>query len=256
MNYLLKIKNFIKYRLLPVHNMHKHAAEQFYFEEYAKHVLPMLKQGQSLLDIGCQYGRFTIPAAFSGMKVIATDLHEKYFKYIRKNLKGHDIFFRREDIDTSLRTLAEESFDVVLCLELLYNLPDPAEKIKKLGQLVKPDGILISSHRTTGYYVYRYIRERNFQALQQIIEGTHSEYNAQNEDELVELYSAAGLNISEIIPIGMFSGFGSDPFSGIANPKKLNSEDKTELNRLETDPYLITQFSQNARYWLVISQHK
>jgi 2-polyprenyl-3-methyl-5-hydroxy-6-metoxy-1,4-benzoquinol methylase len=249
--------NFIRYRIIPPHNMHTHAAEKFYFGEYMLHLSPFFTRGKTLLDIGCQNGRFTIPAVRAGMAVTATDIRSSFFRYIQGRLHaGDQVEFRKESLEKTLNTLDPASFDVVMCIELLYNLPDAEGNLKRLAVLAKPGGIVIASHRTLGYYVYRFIKERNFKAVGQILKGQHPYYNAQSLQELNEFYLNSGLRVKSIIPIGMFSGFGKDTFSGIANPKKLNPDQNEELFKLETEPHLMQMFGNNARYWLVVSERE
>ncbi|MBK9357969.1 MAG: methyltransferase domain-containing protein [Bacteroidales bacterium] len=247
--------NFIRYRIVPPHNMHTHTAEKFYYGEYMQHLNTFFIKGRSLLDIGCQNGRFTIPAVRAGMEVTATDIRASFFKYIKGKLHtGDQVVFRKESLEKTCKTLTPESFDVVMCLELLYNLPDTAGNLGKLAVLAKSGGMVIASHRSVGYYVYRFIKERNFKAVDQVLKGIHPYYNAQTPEELEIFYQNAGLRIHKIVPVGMFSGFGKDTFSGISNPKRLNPDESEELFKLETDPVLMQLFGNNARYWLVISE--
>jgi 2-polyprenyl-3-methyl-5-hydroxy-6-metoxy-1,4-benzoquinol methylase len=249
--------NFIRYRIIPPHNMYTHKAERFYFEEYMQHISPFFVKGKSMLDIGCQMGRFTLPAARAGLLVTATDIKSSFFRFVRRKMRENEhVVFRKENLEQSLSKLLSESFDIVMCLELLYNLPDPAGNVEKLISLVKPGGILITSHRTPGYYVYRFIRERNYNGVSLILNGSHPNYNAQSREEIMQIYAAAGIQIRNLVPVGMFSGFGKDTFSGIANPKKLNLSDLESLFNLETDTGLSQLFGNNARYWLVVSEKK
>ncbi len=235
--------------------MFTHKAERFYYEEYNHYISPFLLKGQSLLDIGCQMGRFTIPAALAGMNVTATDLRKSYFRFISKRIEGRgNVEFRHETLDQSLKNLPQSHFDVILCLELLYNLPDPLQNIQKLSILLKPGGVLITSHRSPGYYLHRYIREKNFDAARLILDAKHPDYNAQTIEELTEMCRKLELKLMQLAPIGMFSGFGSDAFSGISNPAKLTENQQKELFSLETNADLIHLFSNSARYNLMITK--
>ena len=250
-----RILNFLKYRLLPPHNMFTHQAERFYFAEYDHYISPYLVKGHNLLDIGCQMGRFTIPAALAGMNVTATDLRKSYFRFISKKIEGKgNVEFRHEPLNQSLRNLPANQFDVILCLELLYNLPDPLQNIQKLSALLKPGGVLITSHRSPGYYLYRYIREQNFDAARLILDARHPDYNAQTVEELTQICSKSGLKLLQLAPIGMFSGFGSDAFAGILNPAKLTENQKKQLFMLETNAGLVHLFPNSARYNLMITK--
>ena len=208
-----------------------------------------------MLDVGCQMGRFTIPAAFAGMTVTATDIRTSYFRYISKQIDGRgNVEFRHETLEQSLKNLQHQQFDVILCLELLYNLPETQHNIEKLSLLLKPGGVLITSHRSPGYYLFRYIREKDFEAAARILDASHPDYNAQTSEELMEMCSQSGLELLKLVPIGLFSGFGSDAFSGIANPEKMSEDEKKELFSLETHPQLMHLFANSARYNLMIAK--
>lgn len=252
-----KIKGFVLYRLMPPHNMFTHPAEKYYYQQYNHHISGYFERGKTLLDVGCQMGRFTIPAAIAGMHVTATDIRTSYFKFISKQINNRgNIDFRHETLEKTLAELENQRFDVVMCLELLYNLPDQENNLRALAGLVKPGGVLITSHRTTGYYLYRFIREKKYSEANMILGGNHPCYNAQTPAELVNWCSKSGLELLKIVPIGIFSGFGSDAFSGIANPGKLKQEQSDELSKMENNADLQQMFLNNARYNLLIALKK
>lgn len=252
MSFARKVRNYFRYRILPPHNMYTHKSERYYYKQYAETILPLFKEGKSMLDIGCQYGRFTIPAIEKGVHVTATDIHARYFKYISKKIPiDSPINYRLEPIDKTYQLLNNKKFDIVLCLELLYNLKDPVMHLYALAQLLKPDGYLLTSHRTLGYYLYRFIREQNFDAARNVLNGTHSDYNAQSVIQLKNMFNTVGMEIQTIVPIGIFSGFGKDAFSGISNPSKLSSKQTNSLFAMETNPETSALFQNNARYLLV-----
>lgn len=257
LNFSRRVINFARYRLIPPHNMFSHKAEQFYFDEYMQFISPYLIKGQTMLDIGCQMGRFTIPAALAGVKVVATDIRTSYFRFISKEINGiGNVEFRHETLEQSLSSLPKEQFDVVMCLELLYNLPDTEQNLQKLALLLKPGGVLITSHRSPGYYLFRFIREKNFEAANLILQAKHPDYNAQTVDELKTLCIKSGLELLQLVPVGLFSGFGSDAFSGIANPMKLSEQEKQALKQFETNPDLGKLYGNSARYNLMIGKRK
>jgi 2-polyprenyl-3-methyl-5-hydroxy-6-metoxy-1,4-benzoquinol methylase len=252
-----KIKGFVLYRLMPPHNMFTHPAEKYYYQQYNHYISGYFERGKSLLDVGCQMGRFTIPAAIAGMHVTATDIRTTYFKYISKHLNRRgNVDFRHETLEKSLSELENKKFDVVMCLELLYNLSEPENNFKALSRLVKPDGVIITSHRTPGYYLYRFIREKKYTEAGMVLSKNHPYYNAQTPAELSSWCSDSGLELISLVPVGVFSGFGSDAFTGIANPGKLNSEQAKQLNELETNAELQKLFINNARYMLLIARKK
>lgn len=252
-----RIKRFVLYRLMPPHNMFTHPAEKYYYQQYNHHISGYFERGKTLLDVGCQMGRFSIPAAISGMHVTATDIRTSYFKYISKQINNRgNIDFRHETLEKSISELENQRFDVVMCLELLYNLPDPEKNFRALAGLVKPGGVLITSHRTTGYYLYRFIREKKYSEANMILGSNHPYYNTQTPGDLADWCAESGLELLNLVPVGIFSGFGSDAFSKIANPGKLNQTQLTELSKLENNNDLHQMFLNNARYNLLIARRK
>lgn len=250
-----KILRKLKKIFGPALNMHTHPAERYYFEQYYRVLCNTLPSRSKILDIGCQYGRFTIPLANGGHTVTATDITERYFGYILKHLKDPaSVTLRKESVEDTLRNLDGKQFDAVLCLELLYNLPDPATLMKGMKKLLAPGGVLIASHRSPGYYAYRFLKENNPGAVRAILEGTHPDYNAVSLEKLLRLYGDMGFKVLNTVGIGSFSGFWNDPFAAVADPSKMTPEQLKELSLLENDAVLNTMFINSARYILVVAK--
>lgn len=251
MSLVNKIKNKLKQVITKPANMHTHPGEQHYFDLYFNYIKPHLKSNKKALDIGCQFGRFTIPMTELEIEVTATDIKQEYWNYVEQKV-GNKANFRLEKVDETIQNLKANRFDYVLCLELLYNLQDFEETLKGLTNLLEENGIGFFSHRTYGYYIYRYLKEGNFEAIQEILEGKHHDYNAQSVEELKAFYENLGMRVLDIKPIGMFSGFGADAFTPIHDVTK--SQEKDALNSLELNPKLVEMFQNNARYLLVIAE--
>lgn len=250
-----KIKGKLKQIFAPVFNMHKHKAEQYYFKQYINIIYDFLKPNSKILDIGCQYGRFTIPLVNKGHTLVCTDINEKYFSYIKKQLNpSTNTSFIKEIIDETILNQTHKEYDAILCLELLYNLNNPEKYVSNLSKLLKKEGLLITSHRSIGYYGYRFLKEKNYQGFNDIQQNKHISYNALPHNELIKLYENNGFKVLKTHGIGIFSGFYTDAFAGIANPQKLNENELNNLSLLENDESLNKMFINNARYILVIAQ--
>lgn len=250
-----KIKGKLKSIFAPVFNMHKHKAEQYYFKQYINIIYDHIKSNSKILDIGCQYGRFTIPLIEKGHTLVCTDINEKYFSYVKKQLSiSSNASFIKETIDDTILNQYHKEYDAILCLELLYNLNNPEQYISKLSKLLKKEGLLITSHRSIGYYGYRFLKEKNYQGFKDVLQNKHISYNALPHDELIKLYENSGYKVLKTYGIGILSGFYTDAFAGIANPQKLNEIELNDLSLLENDVNLNKMFINNARYILVIAQ--
>ena len=236
-------------------NMHQSRGEQFYLDLYRGHLDPFLPAGAAILDLGCQYGRFTIPLAREGHHVVATDVDAAYGDYIRSQLPpGTQAEFRQEDIRETVRNLEAESFDVILCLEVLYVLPDFTQVLAALRPALRPDGVLAASHRSVGYYLYRFLAERSFDRLEEILEGRHPYFNCQSSQQLRSIYDELGYSVQHLAGIGLFSGMLADPFARLNDPDSLSDADQSVLAAYESREDLQALFADNARYLLAISK--
>ena len=235
-----------------VNNMYTHKAEQHYFDLYYPSIQSRITPNSTILDIGCQNGRFTIPLANAGHSLTATDIDDQYFEFIKSNVDPDlQVEFYKEKIEKTISRAAEDHYDCILCLELLYTMKNTAELVTGLRTLLKPGGLLVTSHRSLGYYIYRYIKERNFKDLNKILNDQHPAFNCQTPDQLETLYSNAGFEVEEIKPIGLFSGFSKDPFSFVADPEDLNDSELRSIKELELNPIYQGLFANNARYLMV-----
>jgi 2-polyprenyl-3-methyl-5-hydroxy-6-metoxy-1,4-benzoquinol methylase len=209
----------------------------------------------AVLDIGCQHGRFTLPLLNAEYNVTATDIKQKFLDSIKANAPaGAILTLRKENIDTTVANKTGDKYDVIFCLELLYLMPDFQNIIGKLAEMLHPGGILVTSHRTKGYYNYRFAHEQNEKAAQQILENVHPHFNAQTPDQILSIFSSNKMNVLSQQGIGMLSGFDRDPFTHIANPAKMNAEELNTLFAQETNAITQHLFINNARYLLVVSQ--
>lgn len=237
----------------PVYNMHSDNAEQFYYEQYSRYISQYFIKGRYMLDAGCQYGRFTLPALEAGMRVHCTDLDETYFKYIADKSDSSQVSFSRETLDETIRSHPENKFDVIICTELLYYVKNPEKYLAGFQKMLKHGGILITSHRSIGYYLYRFLKEGKIDQAEQIISGTHRDYNAQTETGLIEVLKKAGLKPEITKGIGIFTGTGNDAFTNIIDPSSPLEFSRERLISLEEELLIQKHFINNARYILAVS---
>ena len=99
--------------------------------------------GLSCVDIGCGGGLISEPLAARGARVTGIDASIR-------NIAIAEWHAHQSEVDVKYRAgvvediIAEQqSFDVVLNLEVLEHVPDPNRLISACGKLLKPNGILI-----------------------------------------------------------------------------------------------------------------
>jgi 2-polyprenyl-6-hydroxyphenyl methylase/3-demethylubiquinone-9 3-methyltransferase len=100
-------------------------------------------EGLSLLDIGCGGGLLSEPMARLGFAVTGADASERNIGTARAHAaeSGLGITYRA----ATAETLAEEgrTFDVVLNMEVIEHVADPAAYLAACAALVKPGGLTI-----------------------------------------------------------------------------------------------------------------
>jgi 2-polyprenyl-6-hydroxyphenyl methylase/3-demethylubiquinone-9 3-methyltransferase len=101
--------------------------------------------GLTLCDIGCGGGLIAEPMARLGFTVSAIDADEEAIAVAREHAaaSGLDIDYRCETAESL--TQEGRQFDVVLALELIEHVADPAILLAACAALIKPDGVFIGA---------------------------------------------------------------------------------------------------------------
>ena len=101
---------------------------------------------KSVLDIGCGGGRmaFEISKKMANAKVVGVDGDLEYIELAKKMYKSDNLTFIHAKIDEKLK-FGENSFDLVIFIDVIEHLLNPAFVLKEIYSLLKPGGILIVS---------------------------------------------------------------------------------------------------------------
>lgn len=248
------------------HDPYDDPAEQFYARIYLKYLFEKLDVGfrhqrLKILDVGCHTGRLSIPLAKAGHQVTGIDTSRFHIKLAHRHareagVQGH--FFKGDGLAYSRRK-ASGDFDVVLCTEVLYQFPDYRERIKDLFQMVRPGGLLATSHRTRFFYLSGAIREKNFQMADLILNNTEghlwgSYFNWQTPSMLKDLYQNLGAEVLMVRPIGIFTGNGKDGMAALCDLGEMSDSERDALFEVEAQD--TDEFSANGRYLFIIGRKK
>lgn len=156
------------------------------------------KEDLKILDVGCGYGRLSIPIIkkFADVDITGLDISENYVRLYKENTHHPAFVGAIENIPAELG-----AFDYIICVTVLMYLPN-----EKLGQAVsnllfhlKPNGklILIEPHSSgipfqTGFGIWACVRNRFRQ------DSIHTRGRSFRMKEIASLFSnAAGKIISE-----------------------------------------------------------
>ena len=151
--------------------------------------------GLRVLDIGCGGGLVAEPLARLGAEVSAIDPAPDTIAAARSHAatQGLAIDYRATRAETLVD--AHETFDVVLCLEVVEHLPDVAAFVKVVAGLVRPGGLLIAStiNRTLKSYALAIVGAEY--VLRWLPVGTHQWNRFLTPDEL-----AATFEVEKLMP--------------------------------------------------------
>ena len=130
---------------------------RYLFEKYLA-VINSMKDGGTILDIGCGQGYFLDLARETGWKVTGVDLSEKACEFIREEYGIEAIQGQLQTIDFS-----PGAFDVVTLWDVLYYVRDPFEELKTIYTILKDDGMLVlrlPTNRTWMIKLYTFVFDR------------------------------------------------------------------------------------------------
>jgi len=149
--------------------------------------------GLEVLDIGCGGGLASEPMARLGATVTGADATEVNIAVARAHAaqQGLEIDYRATTAEALLAT--EARFDVVLALEIVEHVADPASFVATCRELLKPGGLLIlTTLNRTGRSFAAAIVGAEW-VLRWLPRGTHDWRRFITPEELAAHARAAGL---------------------------------------------------------------
>lgn len=101
--------------------------------------------GLKILDIGCGGGLISEPLARLGARVTGIDPAERNIEVARAHAaaQGIEIDYRAVTVETL--AAAGETYDAVVCLEVVEHVPDVGAFLATCGKVVRPGGIMVLS---------------------------------------------------------------------------------------------------------------
>ncbi len=107
-------------------------------------IVNQIKSTDRVADISCGNGFGTIVLAEKAASAYGCDYSKEAIDYAKEMTKGHsNINFKVKDLN--IDTIEGRQFDVIVSLETIEHLKDPARFISMLAACLKPEGILFLS---------------------------------------------------------------------------------------------------------------
>ena len=135
-----------------------------------------------ILEAGCGAGRFTEILVDRGAAVLSLDLSSAVFANAETSPVSHSHRIARADLNNA--PVANDTFDVVMCLGVLQHTVSPEQSIRSLCEKVRPGGLLIIDHYSFDWKYYC----RLFPVWRQIIKRLSPERALQTVTKLVEWF--------------------------------------------------------------------
>jgi ubiquinone/menaquinone biosynthesis C-methylase UbiE len=114
-------------------------------ENSAAYLLPHLRPGQSLLDVGCGPGTITADLALlvAPGEVVGLDAASEVVDQARGHAEGVGVANLRFEVGDLLALgYPDASFDVVHLHQVLQHLSEPVDALVELRRVLRPDGLL------------------------------------------------------------------------------------------------------------------
>ena len=123
---------------------HADKKSNFYYKEYIRYdaILKRIPKGtQNVLDLGCGDGFLSYRMAEQGYQVTSMDLSLNRLKRFKEQADRLNI--KQIEGDISKVDLPSESFDLIVCSEVIEHLPDYKDVLVEVWRLLKKGGHFI-----------------------------------------------------------------------------------------------------------------
>ncbi|WP_295638163.1 class I SAM-dependent methyltransferase [Novosphingobium sp.] len=149
-----------------------------------------LPQGASVLDAGCGGGDFSVGLAEAGFTVFGSDLSESGIAQSQR--RGIGTFRLSSIYDPLAAPFGRETFDAIVCIEVIEHLYSPATFAAGAMQALPPGGLVVISTPYWGYLknLVLALTNRTDRALTALWEGGHIKHFSRKT--LTQLMTDAG----------------------------------------------------------------
>ena len=155
--------------------------------------------GLNVVDVGCGGGILTEALAKAGAATtLGVDLADKSLQVARLHALESGAPAKYEKIAVEdLAARQPGHFDVVVCMEMLEHVPDPASAIRACADLARPGGTVLLStlNRNPKSYLFAIVGAEY--VLNFVPKGTHDWHKFITPAELARMCRQAGLDVAD-----------------------------------------------------------
>jgi 2-polyprenyl-6-hydroxyphenyl methylase/3-demethylubiquinone-9 3-methyltransferase len=150
--------------------------------------------GLRILDIGCGGGLLAEPMARLGAAVVGADAAERNIPVARLHAEQSGLVIDYRHTTAEALAAAGEVFDVVLNMEVVEHVSDPAAYLAACHDLLKPGGLMICSTLNRNAKSFAMAIVGAEYVMRWLPKGTHDWQKFITPDELYALIRGAGLD--------------------------------------------------------------
>lgn len=157
--------------------------------------------GLNVVDIGCGGGLICEPLARLGATVTGIDAGTETIAIARSHAAESDLAIDYREATAEMLAEAGERFDVVLSMEVVEHVGDPAAFMAACSQLVAPGGLLIVAtlNRTAKSFAFAIVGAEY--VLRWLPRGTHDWRRFLRPSELAAMVRGQGLTLNNAMGI-------------------------------------------------------
>ncbi|MBL9114040.1 MAG: class I SAM-dependent methyltransferase [Verrucomicrobiaceae bacterium] len=215
-----------------------------------KRIMSIIPPGSKILDVGAGHGRYSIPFAEAGHKVVATDVSQAMLDHLKAN--AGDIPVDVIAADARKLPAKDNEFDVVFSNDFMGHFPNWKELLIEQARCCKPGGMVITS-LSLGEH-----RERIADWPAKPFEHVYIDelkpgwpyWVTTSVGELEEVGKTCGLRVEKLIPLKFFTdsymfgrALGTDDYKQACNELRDKLRSSPELEEFYT--WLELTFLQN-----------
>ncbi len=121
--------------------LHTHAND-FRRKALQQILLPLIP-GQKILDVGCGMGFMTTALAGQDRAVVAIDILHDYVAFTVQRTANAPQPARGATFGGDVLPFADQSFETIICLDVIEHVEDDRRLLIELGRLLRPSGTLV-----------------------------------------------------------------------------------------------------------------
>ena len=141
------------YDLLEIYQSTDNLAYSYAYQNRYKHTLELIQKvsppGAKVLDVAAAQGNFSLILAELGYEVTWNDLREDLADYVKEKWEYGKLYYNAGNV-FSLNY--ENYFDTILIAEVIEHVAHPDEFLKRITQMLKPQGHIVLTTPNGEYF--------------------------------------------------------------------------------------------------------